>query len=277
MLQSPRSAAVAPFSVAPPVELSPSARRLFEALGAPGASATRDPFDAGRIVARARRGGVSLTTAAASLADAQALVDAGLCVWAQEASGQALRRAAPVASGPLEATRPAPEPRREAGARGPLVNAAESPLAWLARRRGKQGAAFLDAAQFEAGERLRRDLDLARMLPRVTQSWAQPTGGGGQPGEATQVAVAAGQRARAALAAAGGEMAGLLVDVCGFLKGLETVEAERGWPKRSGKIVLRMALDRLAAHYGLASAAQGRAQAPMRAWSAAFSPPPPPA
>jgi hypothetical protein len=107
------------------------------------------------------------------------------------------------------------------------------------------------------------------MLPKVTQSWAAPTGGGGRPGEATEVSVAAGQRARKALACVGGEMAGLLLDVCGFLKGLETIEAERGWPKRSGKIVLRIALNRLAEHYGLSGQAQGRAGAPTRAWRAA--------
>lgn len=246
--------------------LPAGARRLFDALSAPGAVATLDPFDDARVVARARRGGVTLTVASGSRDDAAVLIEAGLCVWSQDGAGPRLTPTRPVATGPLEAARPRPEPRSTPGARARLADAAESPLVWLARRRGKAGAAFLDAAALEAGERLRRDLELAQMLPKVTQSWASPTAGGTRPGEATEVAVAAGQRARRALAAVGGELSGLLLDVCGFLKGLETVEAERGWPKRSGKLVLRIALERLGAHYGLSSEARGPARSPARAW-----------
>jgi len=44
------------------------------------------------------------------------------------------------------------------------------------------------------------------------------------------------------------------------------VERDRNWPKRSARVVLQIALDRLAAHYGLTITA--RAHAPMRAWQA---------
>jgi len=73
---------------------------------------------------------------------------------------------------------------------------------------------------------------------------------------------------RQALDAAGPEFSGLLVDVCCFLKGLEGIERERAWPTRSAKIVLQLALERLARHYGYAAKATGREHAPVRTWLA---------
>ena len=84
----------------------------------------------------------------------------------------------------------------------------------------------------------------------------------------TDLIVASRQRVRLALMACGPEFAGLLMDVCCFLHGLEDVERERGWPSRSAKIVLQLALDRLARHYGLTSATSGRASARIRTWLA---------
>lgn len=153
------------------------------------------------------------------------------------------------------------------------VNDAESPLAWLARRKGRDGRPMVSPAQFQAGERLRTDFTLANLTPRMSADWAAPRAGGagaaaGGSAMLADTVIAARQRVRHALDAAGPEFAGLLVDVCCFLKGLEDVERERGWPLRSGKVVLQLALDRLARHYGFAAEARGRAKVPMRAWLA---------
>ena len=41
----------------------------------------------------------------------------------------------------------------------------------------------------------------------------------------------------------------LVLRVCCFLEGLEITERRLGWSARSGKVVLKLALERLARHY----------------------------
>jgi len=130
-------------------------------------------------------------------------------------------------------------------------NEAESPLAWLARRKDRAGRAMLDPASFAAGERFRHDFTLAGLQPRVTSDWSTPVSGaalGDRGMRMTDLMVAARQRLDAALEALGPELGALVIDVCGFLKGLELVEAEHRWPARSAKVVLGISLARLAAH-----------------------------
>jgi hypothetical protein len=155
---------------------------------------------------------------------------------------------------------------------GVTVDDMESPLGWLARRKGKDGRPLIDPIQLQAGERLRADFTRAQLMPRITSNWTAAVADGGRSGDGaaamTDMVVAARQRVNQALAAVGPEFSGLLVDVCCFLKGLEDVEGERGWPPRSAKVVLQLGLDRLARHYGLSREARGRARAPVRVWLA---------
>ncbi len=152
------------------------------------------------------------------------------------------------------------------------VDDAESPLAWLARRRGRDGRALIEPHQLQAGERLRADFTRAHLMPRTTASWSSPISSGRRGGEraaaATDAMVAARQRVHLALNSVGPEFAGLLIDICCFLKGLADIERERAWPARSGKVVLLLALDRLARHYGYAAQTRGAKRAPVRTWLA---------
>ncbi|ETR76040.1 ATPase involved in DNA replication initiation [Afipia sp. P52-10] len=152
------------------------------------------------------------------------------------------------------------------------VNDNESPLAWLARRKGRDGRTLIDGVQFAAGERLRADFTRGQLAPRVTSSWSAPTArsdkAAGGTGEMTDMIVASRQRVRMAMDGVGPEFSGVLLDVCCFLRGLEDVERERGWPARSAKVVLQLALDRLARHYGLAKETRGPRAAHVRTWLA---------
>lgn len=140
----------------------------------------------------------------------------------------------------------------------PALNPLESPIAWLRRRLDRDGKPMISSEQFEAGERLRTDLWLAGLTPKVTQSWSGVPAAQGSPRSApggsasmTDTLVAARQRVNRALSAIEPEFANLLIDVCGFLKGLEEIEASQSWPQRSAKLMLQTALTALARHYGL--------------------------
>lgn len=125
------------------------------------------------------------------------------------------------------------------------ANLGESPLAWLARRGG------LETVEIAAGERLREDFQKAGTVGRLTMNWdAQPRGeGGGQVLEPALRARAAKDRIAAALAAVGPGLREMLERVCLAETALQVAERELGLPRRAGKTVLKLALQRLAMHY----------------------------
>jgi hypothetical protein len=258
-------------------------RRFLEALAEPGAAGADSGLGDGAVVVFAPKGGVTLPGAKAPARLAESLVAEGLAAWSRDGATRRLRatdagrahlRRSGAAQAPFLAQH-APLALRvvEKGAPPSLVDDGESPLAWLARRKDRDGRPFLEAQQVEAGERLRRDLDQAQILQRVTAVWEAPIAGrrhgADRGGAVSDIAIDARRRLDRAYDAVGPDLAGLLTDVCGYLKGLETVESERGWPPRSAKVVLRIALERLARHYGLAAGARGPAKSRgVRRWGA---------
>ena len=265
--------------------LAREAQRLLAALGLPEARALIDPTDDNDVILQKTKEGISVGAGRFSRAAAEDLRRHDLARWQEGEAGRKTLSLTEAGRARLRRAE-APDPQAgffhqhremaeavvatDAGPQRVRVDAEESPLDWLRRRKGRDGRPLIDEAAYQAGERLRTDIMLAGLLPGVTARWdASPRGGPASPSDATDRMVAARQRLRHAFDAVGADFADLLTDLCGFLKGLEVIERERHWPARSAKVVVRLALARLAEHYGIEAAARGPAASRgIRAWQA---------
>ena len=138
--------------------------------------------------------------------------------------------------------------RRARPVRSVTVNLAESPLGWLFSR------GFVTRTQFDAGERLRSDWERAQLPPKVTMAWdAAPVGrrrgGAASAPDLNGAQIDARRRFDSAIAAAGPGLADILWRVVCAGEGMRDAESALGWPARAGKLVLTLALDRVAAFY----------------------------
>jgi hypothetical protein len=153
---------------------------------------------------------------------------------------------------------------------GRLKDLGESPLARLALAVNGRDP-FLAPHHLEAGERIRRLAERAQMIQRTTMSYdparaAPAKGARSGGGDIAESALDARRRIGDLLDTLPRDCAGVVLDVCGLLKGLQTIEAERGWPRRSAKLVLRIGLEQLAARLGLDPEARGRKRGKMQGW-----------
>ena len=128
------------------------------------------------------------------------------------------------------------------------VNLTESPLGWLFSR------GLLTQRQFDAGERLRADWERAQLSPRVTMAWdaapmASGRGGAARAPDLNGTQIDAKNRFHAAVEAAGPGLADILWRVVCAGEGMRDAESALGWPARAGKLVLTLALDRVATYY----------------------------
>jgi hypothetical protein len=110
--------------------------------------------------------------------------------------------------------------------------------------------------QFEAGERLRLDWERAQMEPSVTMRWdAPPTGrvarGAPDISDPTTAQISAKRRFEAAVEAVGPGLSEIMWRVICAGEGMRDSERALGWPARAGRLVLGLALDRLADYYRL--------------------------
>ncbi|QPQ56260.1 hypothetical protein IC614_05870 [Allosphingosinicella flava] len=140
--------------------------------------------------------------------------------------------------------------KSERPARRVTVNALESPLGWLKVR------GLISERQFDAGERLRTDWERARLAPSVTMRWDAPPNsrvarGAPEPNDPLASQIDAKRRFETAVAIAGPGLSDILWRVVCAGEGMRDAEQALGWPARAGKLVLSLALDRLAEHYRL--------------------------
>ncbi len=133
-------------------------------------------------------------------------------------------------------------------ARSRTVNLAESPLGWLHAR------GHVTTRQFQAGERLRFDWERAQLDPLVTMRWdAGPMrrgrGGRGVATDPPTSQIDARRRFAAAVDSVGPGLADIVWRIICAGEGMRQAETALGWPARAGKLVLGLALDRIADFY----------------------------
>ena len=158
-------------------------------------------------------------------------------------------------------------------ASGATPSMAESPIGWLARRRGADGKPFLSRGEIAAAERLRIDFERSQLAPGVAQDWQRFLTSGVEGGKRCSAqerdieggAQAARERLSEALDALGPSLSDVALRVCCFLQGIEAVETSMQWSRRSGKVVLKIALQRLADFYDRTSV---RDSAAIETWRA---------
>ena len=144
--------------------------------------------------------------------------------------------------------RDVPKRGRYRPARSVTVNLAESPLGWLFAH------GHVSQRQFDAGDRLRVDWERGQFGQRVTMAWDSAPVSGARGGSAEPMDLSAPQldakhRFETAVAEAGPGLTDILWRVVCAGEGMREAETALGWPARAGKVVLQIALDRVADYY----------------------------
>ena len=137
---------------------------------------------------------------------------------------------------------------RRGAVRSVTVNMVESPLGWLFAR------GMVTKRQFDAGEQLRSDWERGALSPSVTMRWDASPITGRRAGTSPAPDLLGSQidsrhRFEAAVQAAGPGLSDILWRVVCSGEGMREAESALGWPARAGKVVLALALDRIADYY----------------------------
>lgn len=135
----------------------------------------------------------------------------------------------------------------------------ESPLVSLARRRGSDGQPFLRPEFVSAGDRLYEDFQIAGFSETELLGWEDPETLNSiytrqtrnvRQGEAVA-------RTLDAIKDLGPGLSDVALRCCCLREGMEMTEKRMGWSARSGKVVLRIALQRLSLFYATTLSKEG--------------------
>lgn len=133
----------------------------------------------------------------------------------------------------------------------------------------REGDRYLQTHHLEASVRLLALFERAKLRQRVTMSYdpgrvgrSKATGGA----DLNDFAADARTRLNRLAQSVPPDCWNVLADVCLYEKGLQDIETERRWPRRAAKLVLRIALDQVAAEFGLTEVATGPASGSERHW-----------
>lgn len=145
--------------------------------------------------------------------------------------------------------------------KGIACNLAEGPLGGLATSK-KGRPAFLSPHHLLQAGKIQALVLRSQMMQRTTMSY-DPTrigtskNSGVDGKDLADSAIDAKKKLYKKLSALPADCAGVVLDVCGFQKGLQLIETERRWPRRSAKLILRIGLEQLAVQSGAGLVATG--------------------
>lgn len=230
------------------LEARRQAERAMRLLSRPGAviEARGDSYGVRLGASRRRRVMLSLNEAAfEALAREATLKARPQGGWIMTARPEPMQPPPPGRPGVIEAEVTLPDASKPV-----RRNLGESPIAWLARRRDRNGEPWLTPIEAAAGERLREEYERLGTQGRLTMRWDAARVDGGMAGlTSAERNHAARQRIAWALAAVGPGLREILERVCLMGSALEAAESALKLPRRTGKTVLKLALQRLARHY----------------------------
>ena len=151
-----------------------------------------------------------------------------------------------------------------------LHNLLEGPMTILSVSRN--GAPpFMQAHHVQAACQISKMVERAQMRQRTTMSY-DPARLGSNKGansigpQLSDSALDARANLEKCMKILPGDCAGVVMDICGLQKGLQLVETERKWPRRSAKLILRVGLEQLAEYFGYAHSTTGIASANSKNW-----------